>query len=148
MDCFYCTNYLRHLKLCSLALTVNAVEICPEYTEEPPEEPGLLELLTCIGRDKSFKDIPRWVIGFLSKDYFLATVAGWVFFRYPKHINTLLKYKEVILKHKNVTLHRVITTNRDEEGNKVTLIAVSNKAERLPLLITRCKDFVCYTNSF
>jgi hypothetical protein len=97
---------------------------CKEYTTERVERASIIDVLKTIGRDESFTSIPRWARGFLSKDYFLCSLEGWVFFYYPHHIKDIRKYKEVIFKCKNIYAYKYITSTRDSNGNRIELLGI------------------------
>lgn len=133
-SCTSCRRFLRPIGVCALALDTSLNgEDCPDWTNDPPSSPYFLDLLRIIGRDNSWTNIPRWIRGFLSKDYFISSIEGFVFFHIPPKVIDIRKYKHMLF-NKDVVIYKVYY--RDKTENLECLYAVTNQRGNLPLLIT------------
>lgn len=152
IKCRDCRNYMYPVKLCTLGLkpreyydeTLLRYGVkedkptleCKEYTEEKVTFAPFLDILKTIGRDESFNSIPRWVRNFLSKDYFICSLEGWVFFHYPHHIKDIRKYKEVIFKCKDIYVYKITTIYWDIKDEPIEILGVTNINSYIPNLVS------------
>jgi hypothetical protein len=145
--CSFCRNYLKPVSLCALALDNSSYD-CPHWDNESPSEPYFLDLLGLIGRDKSWRYIPRWVRNFLSKDYLIGSIEGFVFFHIPPHVDDIRRYKSMICKKKDVVIYRVIYRENYPSFLNKAVYAVTKGEGNLPSLIVRHHQYLRYKEEY